>query len=55
MADTRVPCAWCKRRAIAVDRLPGLLVPHRCRSGRKGPQCQGVGKLPQARPVAVDA
>jgi hypothetical protein len=55
MPDTRVHCPWCDRRAIAVDRLSGLLVSHRCRSGRKGPQCQGVGKLPSVRPVAVDA
>lgn len=50
MSDMRVHCNWFGRRAIAVDSLTGLLVPHRTKPGRKGKHCAGAGKLPTTRP-----
>lgn len=53
MADTRVRCNHCGRRAIGVDRITGQLVPHRTKPGRKGHYCPGSGKLPKSTPQAV--
>lgn len=48
MSDTRVHCTYCPR-LIQVDRITGLLAPHRTKPRRRGSYCQGSEQVPVAR------